>query len=122
MQETFLSCWFCLCDHQQFFLQSQEVNLPPVVLGRNYVRQGVTHTDQFQGSLRRGPQGARSLLQQHCTTSYTNPLGIEPSTDTVRTLYECDLGRGELSREVVSSGESCYPSSENGYMRLFRPT
>ena len=46
-------------------------------------------------------------------------MGVKPSTDAVRALYQSDLGRGELSREVESSRESRYPPSEDGYMRFF---
>lgn len=82
--------------------------------------QEAVYTDQFQGSLGRRSQSTRALFQQDCAVPDMNPLGIEPSTETARTLYERDLGRWGPSREVVSGGESCYPSSQNDYMRFFR--
>ena len=48
-------------------------------------------------------------------------MGIEPSAEMVRALYQSDSGRRELSREVVSSGKSCYASSEDDYMWFFPP-
>ena len=38
-----------------------------------------------------------------------------------RAFNQSDLSRGVLSRKVVSSRESSYPSSEDGYMRFFPP-
>lgn len=77
---------------------------------------------QFQGGFRRGPQSARALLQQNCATPDVNRVRIEPSTDVARALYQSDFRRGILSREVVSSGEPGYPSSEDSYMRFFLST
>jgi len=76
-------------------------------------------TNQLQRRLRRRPQGTGASLQQDGTGPHVNAVGIEPSTDAARALYQSDFGRGELSCEMVGGGESRYASSEDGYMRFF---